>query len=388
MASDAKETQKQENGSKVAFYHVIEEGKFPTTTQIEKVYPNVPSAWMDIYKLQAEALKKYLKGKKGYVYSRDETNGLMRHMEFLASKNMGVTVKDRWNPMDIVMVKKNEEKIIKEKMTKIATGKELPKDKLIKFNLYMKDLMIKKSLLPISLKAIKKGSKEALTEESNIKKTSKGVNFKLKRNTIKCDLDMVKPPLIDTGELSFNFFADDNEVKVQIRSKRYSIASTGPQIILAPIGRASGALLGSASTEAQDMFLKPLGLMRPPSPARDPQISVDGKFKENQIQFWIKHFEKIKNVRIDGTPVNYDMPLELKTKSGVKFEDIIRYALKNFKQDRNTLGRLTSKLFCLRWIDLFSQIQAKKKWPDFLSTLYYGAKKEFGDMNGPFLKIY
>ena len=128
--------------------------------------------------------------------------------------------------------------------------------------------------------------------------------------------------------------------------------------------------------------------MRPPSPARDPQISVDGKFKENQIQFWIKHFEKIKNVKIDGTPVNYDMPLELKTKSGVKFEDIIRYALKNFKQDRNTLGRLTSKLFCLRWIDLFSQIQAKKKWPDFLSTLYYGAKKEFGDMNGPFLKIY
>ena len=53
MASDAKETQKQENGSKVAFYHVIEEGKFPTTTQIEKVYPNVPSSWMDIYKLQA-----------------------------------------------------------------------------------------------------------------------------------------------------------------------------------------------------------------------------------------------------------------------------------------------------------------------------------------------
>jgi len=58
--------------------------------------------------------------------------------------------------------------------------------------------------------------------------------------------------LIDTGELSFAFFVDDEQVKVQIRSKRYSKAATGPQIILAPVGRASGALLGSASTEAID----------------------------------------------------------------------------------------------------------------------------------------
>ena len=387
MATDAKETQKQENGSRIAFQYVVERGKFPTIPQFEKeAYPNMPASWLDTYKLQSDAIKKYVKNKRGYDYSRD--TGIMPFMEQLASKKMGVSVKDRWNPMDIVMVLKNKEPSIRKKMLAIADGKEIPKDKLVKFNLYMKDLLKDKSLIPISLKAIKKGSRQALLEEANLTKKSRGVNFKLKPNTIKCDLDMTMPPLIDTGELSFNFFADDNEVKVQIRSKRYSIASTGPQIILAPVGRASGALLGSASTMAIDDFVKPLSLARPPSPSQDPMVAVDGTFTVGQINFWVKHFNKIVNAKIQGSKVNYDTPLELRKKSGVKFEEILRYAIKHYKDDRNTLGRLTSKLFCLRWIENFMKIDKRGKFPEFLSCLYYGAKKEFGDMNGPFIKIY
>ena len=98
------ETKKQENGSKIVFESVIEKGKFPTTSTIEKVYPNVPAKWVDNYKLQSEALKKYLGSNKGYVYSRDD--GIMPFIERLANKEMGVTKKDAWNPMDIIMVKK------------------------------------------------------------------------------------------------------------------------------------------------------------------------------------------------------------------------------------------------------------------------------------------
>jgi hypothetical protein len=386
MATDARETKKQENGSKLAFEYVIELNKFPEIKDFEKVYPDMPAQWLDIYKAQSQAIKKYLQNSKGYNYSRD--TGIMPFMEKLASSKLGVSVKDRWNPMDIVMIKANQEQIIMKKMTEIAEGKEIPDDKLIKFNLYMKDLLKEKFLIPISLKALKKGATTALLEEANLTKKSVGVNFKLKANTIKCDLDMMKPPLIDTGELSWTFFADDEQIKVQIRSKRYSKAATGPQIILAPTGRASGALLGSASTEAIDLFLRPLNLSRPPSPAKDPQVNINGVFTKSQIEFWGKLYDRIQSATIDGTRINYDAPLDLAGKKGVKFTEILEYGLQFHKSDRSALGRITSKLFCLRWIDIFVNISQRGKWPDFQSCLYYGAKKEFGDKNGPFIKIY
>ena len=386
MATDARETKKQENGSKLAFEFAIEQNKFPSVLDFETVYPNMPAYWMDIYKVQSQAIKKYLANKKGYNYSRDI--GIMPFMEQLASKKMGVSVKDRWNPMDIVMVSRAKEMDIKKNMQSIADGKEKPDDKLIKLNLYKNDLLKSKDLIPISLKAIKKGATTALLEEANLEKKSKGVVFKLKQGSIKCDLDMVKPPLIDTGELSFSFFVDDEQVKVQIRSKRYSKAATGPQIILAPVGRASGALLGSASTEAIDLFLRPLNLQRPPSPSKDPQVDVNGKFSKSQIEFWSKLFDRIRSVTIDGSRIDYDAPLDLGSKTNVNFKEILEYGLQYKDSDRNTLGRITSKLFCLRYIEVFENISRRGMWSEFLSCLYYGAKKEFGDKNGPFIKIY
>ena len=45
MATDAKETQKQENGSRIVFESVIERGKFPTVDYIEKTaYENMPAS--------------------------------------------------------------------------------------------------------------------------------------------------------------------------------------------------------------------------------------------------------------------------------------------------------------------------------------------------------
>ena len=51
------ETKKQENGSKIVFESVIEKGKFPTTSTIEKVYPNVPAKWVDNYNYNQKHLK-------------------------------------------------------------------------------------------------------------------------------------------------------------------------------------------------------------------------------------------------------------------------------------------------------------------------------------------
>tara|TARA_B100000900_G_C20542344_1_gene701041 strand:- start:48 stop:1205 length:1158 start_codon:yes stop_codon:yes gene_type:complete len=380
------ETKKQENGSKIVFESVIEKGKFPTTSTIEKVYPNVPAKWVDNYKLQSQALKKYLGSNKGYVYSRDD--GIMPFIERLANKEMGVTKKDAWNPMDIIMVKKQGQAKIMKEIEKIAYTKGMqPKDRLIKLNLYMKDLLKKKIMLPISLKEIKSGVKEAALEESNVSAKSKGVNFSLVPKSLTCDLDVTKPPLFDTGEFGFKIRVDDEQVKVQVRSFRYSKPSTSVQTDLTPIGRQSGAKLGKAAADATSAFLAKINLQRPPSPTQDTMIAVDGKFTKNQIDFWDKFYKQIKDVPIEGEKVNWDAPIDL-GKQQVTFKRVIEYCLNNKDKDRNVLGRLFSKLVTLRHVHMYQTISKKKMFKEWLSVLYYGAKKEFSDTNGPFIKIY
>ncbi len=385
MATDAKETQKQENGSRIVFESVIERGKFPTVDYIEKnAYENMPASWIKTFELQAEAIKKYVSGKKRYNYSRDK--GIMPIIEKIARTKMGVSVKDRWNPMDIVMVKKEKEKSIIEKIENIGNEKGLvSKQKLSKLNLYMKDLLKSRDMIPISLKALSKGATSAKLEEANIGKTAKGIKFELKKGSVKCDLDMVDAPLFDTGEFALDFFVDGQENHLQIRSFQYSKPQTGPQTDITPKG--AGAKLGKSSSIAIEKFLSGLGLERPVSPVNDPMIDVKGNFTKNQIDFWVKYFNKIRKYKLDGENINWDMPLELKNKF-TGLGEIISYGVKHHEKNRSALGRITSKLHCLRWIEVYYQISKKGKFQDWLSALYYGAKKEFGEMNGPFIKIY
>jgi len=385
MATDAKETKKQENGSRIVFESVIERGKFPTVDYIEKnAYENMPASWLKTFELQANAIKKYVGGKKRYNYSRDK--GIMPFLERIAKDKMGVSVKDRWNPMDIVMVIAAKEKSITKKIEDIGNEKGLDsKQKLSKLNLYMKDLLKSRDMIPISLKALSKGATFAKLEEANLVKKSKGVTFKLKPRSVKCNLDMTKPPLLDTGEFSLDFYADDQENHLQIRNFQYSKPQGGPQTDITP--RGGGAKLGKSSSIAIEKFLQGVGLSRPMSVVNDPMINVAGKFTKNQIDFWVKHFNKIKRYKLDGEKIKWDMPLELRNKI-TSLEEIIRYAIKHHKKDRSALGRLTSKLHCLRWVEVYYKISQKGKFNEWLSALYYGAKKEFGDMNGPFIKIY
>ena len=383
--ADARDTKKQENGSRLFFESVIEKGKEPTIQYIEKnAYEDMPASWFTFYQLQAQALKKYLGSNKGYKYSRDDPNSIMPFIERLAAQKMGVSTKDRWNPMDIVMVKTGKESIIKNKIQKIADGSGEKEEKLVKLNIYMAELLTKKDMIPISLKGLTKNAKEAKLEEANMG-SNKTVEFKLKSGSLKCDLDMTNPPLFDTGEFSFRFFADKEEYGVQIRSFRYSQPTTGPQTDITP--KSGGAKLGKVSTKAIEPFLAEIGLQRPLSVVQDPMISVDGHFTSTQIKFWVDFYRKIQNYKIDGESVNWDQPLELGDKTS-SFEKNLKYGLKNCGNDRNALGRITSKLFTLRYIEIYYKISQKKKFKDWLSTLYYGAKKEFSNLNGPFIKIY
>ena len=378
----AKDTKMQENGSRVFFEQLIEKNKEASVNFIEdKAYPNMPAIWYQYYQLQGKALKKYLGNQRGYLYSRDE--GIMPFLE-KAAKDMGVSTKDKWNPMDIVMVKKSNESKIMKSVEKILAEKIEKEAKLEKLNELMKEKLVDKTMIPISLKGLTKNAKDARIEEANLG-NKKSVKFKLKPNSLYCDLDMVKPPLFDTGEFSLRFFANQNEIAVQVRSFRYSKPTTGPQTDLTPKG--GGAKLGKASVAALRPFLAKLSLEMPPSVVKDPMITITGKFTKQQLDFWTNFYDRIQNETIAGQKVNWDQPLTYGTKKS-SFKKNLETGLKNFEKDRNTLGRIFSKLHALRTIELYMKIDKKDKFEEWLETLYYGAKKEFSNLNGPFIKIF
>ena len=378
----AKDTKMQENGSRVFFEQLIEKNKEASVNFIEdKAYPNMPAIWYQYYQLQGKALKKYLGNQRGYLYSRDE--GIMPFLE-KAAKDMGVSTKDKWNPMDIVMVKKSNESKIMKSVEKILAEKIEKEAKLEKLNELMKEKLVDKTMIPISLKGLTKNAKEARIEEANLG-NKKSVKFKLKPNSLYCDLDMVKPPLFDTGEFSLRFFANQNEIAVQVRSFRYSKPTTGPQTDLTPKG--GGAKLGKASVAALRPFLAKLSLEMPPSVVKDPMITITCKFTKQQLDFWTNFYDRIQNETIAGQKVNWDQPLTYGTKKS-SFKKNLETGLKNFEKDRNTLGRIFSKLHALRTIELYMKIDKKDKFEEWLETLYYGAKKEFSNLNGPFIKIF
>ena len=378
----AKDTKMQENGSRVFFEQLIEKNKEASVNFIEdKAYPNMPAIWYQYYQLQGKALKKYLGNQRGYLYSRD--TGIMPFLE-KAARDMGVSTKDKWNPMDIVMVKKSNESKIMKSVEKILVENIEKEAKLEKLNELMKENLVDKTMIPISLKGLTKNAKEARIEEANLG-NKKSVKFKLKPNSLYCDLDMVKPPLFDTGEFSLRFFANQNEIAVQVRSFRYSKPTTGPQTDLTPKG--GGAKLGKASVAALRPFLAKLSLEMPPSVVKDPMITITGKFTKQQLDFWTNFYDRIQNETIAGQKVNWDQPLTYGTKKS-SFRKNLETGLKNFEKDRNTLGRIFSKLHALRTIELYMKIDKKDKFEEWLETLYYGAKKEFSNLNGPFIKIF
>ena len=189
MATSAVETAKQENGSKMFMESVIENRKTPTFGDMKKVYDGYDSSWKNIYEKQTKALQKFLGIRKGYIYSRDK--GIMPMIEGIAKNECGVSVKDRWNPMDIVLVKKSMKDVVEGTIKEITTIDGMSKDaKLELLNAYMRETLNDKVLIGVSLKAIKENKKVATQELANMAKGSARTTIEYDPGSLKCTLTL------------------------------------------------------------------------------------------------------------------------------------------------------------------------------------------------------
>ena len=392
MATSAVETAKQENGSKVFLESVIEKGVEPSATEMFKVYDGYNSEWKETYKKQADAVKGYIKSQKGYEYSRDD--GIMPYIEGIAKTDCGVSVKDRWNPMDIVMVKKNMKNVVEGTIRELTTIEGMNKPaNLILLNAYMREALEDKILIGISLKAIKANKRTATVELANMKGDKAArININPIDGSVKCTLTLGKkaPYLFDTGELGFDLKTESGaEIHGQSRNFQYSKARNVVQTDLTPKGRDAGAKLGKVSSVALDKFLNDVGLKRPPSAARHPHIPPVGKWSDADKQYWIDLYHDLERSRfkIDfGEVAVYENNVRI----GETFEKVLDKAIEyeTIEADRSSAGRFSSKLIALEWAKVWSELSTKGKMEEWGRILYYGAKKEFSSRNGPFLKIF
>jgi len=408
MAGNAIETAKQENGSKVFFEKYIESTKVPSEVElfsvVVKVYPDLAKKpdlreiWMSTYTKQAVALKSYLKTNKGYLYSRDENMGFMSYIENIAKTRCGVKTKDNWNPADIYMVKKNREKEIRKKIDEITKNPDEMAN-IYSLNAYMRELIDSFDLVPVSLKAISKTKAKADLELSNMGKgKQKELQFTM-NGPLKCYLNFgtnSKTPLeIDNGEIAGQFKVVDTVVNWQTRNFNMSTPRGGVQTDLTPTGKDAGAKIGKASADAIDDFFtkyySKLGIIRPVNAGKDPHIPRPGFWTNEDKKYWIDFQKELSNFKVNGMDIDFgEMKVVYQNKEVSKgsFKNVLDYCIMSEHLNRYAAGRLSSKLTCMRWAYAWALIEKKGLMEEWLKTLYYGAKKEFRDTNGPFIKIY
>ena len=392
MATSAIETAKQENGSRFYLENVIEKNREPSYTEMTKIYDGYNQSWRRTYRKQAEAVKNYIGSQKGYEYSRDK--GIMPFIENIAKTNCGVSVKDRWNPMDIVMIKKNMRNTVEGTIRELTNMDGMSSDaNLTLLNAYMREVLEDKILIGISLKAIKENKKTASVELANMKSDiSSRVKIDYINNSLKLNLTLGKKKnyLFDTGELGFDLKTESGaEIHGQSRNFQYSKARNVIQTDLTPKGKDAGAKLGKVSSVALDKFLGDVGLERPPSASKHFRIPSVGDWEDKHKQYWIDLYDELNrsSFSIDFSEVAV---YENRKKIGEGFKEVldksIEYETEN--KDRSSAGRFSSKLIGMEWAKIWSQIYKKGKMEEWGRVLYYGAKKEFSSKNGPFMKIF
>ncbi len=407
MAGNAIETAKQENASKVYFRKYIESTKVPSESElfseVVEVYPDLAknlalrTAWMSTFQKQAEALQKYLGNSKGYIYSRDERSGFMSFIEDIAKSRCGVSTKDNWDPADIYMVKKSKENEIRKKLDSITKNTDEMAN-IYSLNAYMRELIQSKDLVPVSLKAISKTKTKADLELSNMGKgKAKELIFE-NVGPLKCyanfGTNSKTPTEIDNGEIAGQFKAGDSLVNWQTRNFNMSTPRGGVQTDLTPTGKDAGAKIGKASADAIDDFFSKnyskLGIIRPVNAGKDPHIPLVGKWTPETIKYWVDFQKELSKLKVNGKDIDFgDMKVMYKGKqvSSGSFADVLDYCIRE-EGSKYAGGRLSSKLTCMRWAYAWALIDKKGLMQEWLKTLYYGAKKEFRDTNGPFIKIH
>jgi hypothetical protein len=362
-------TAKQENATKLYCESFIEKGIAPSFDEIKKIYPGVDDDWMDSFESSAKALKKYLGNNNGYEYSREAPKGMMVFLEKIAKECGGVTTKDSWNPMDIVIVKANMKQKIIDDIQCVCTNVK-GKLALDALNEKMRFYGRSKDLLGISLKKLNPKNK-IITEWSD-PKIAMATKNNIDLNGITLNWN-IAGSYFETGELSFKLNINGKPTAMQVRSfsgkprekNQFDMTQAGSS---AKLGKVSGP-------DAIDPFLSARGMNR--FNMRDmPKV---GAWTGVQRKYWIDLFDSLSSVKIGGQSIQWG-----DNNNKQDWEIMLDKVIVREREATKMASQLSSKLQSLYFLD--NMYKMGDDVMDFFETCYYGAKKQYQGA-GVFLKI-
>ena len=374
------------------------------------VYPQANAVWRRSYDEQVLGLQQYMISRSisttGWVWSRDQSSGMMNFLNKIAQQKGGVTGSlDSWNPMDVVAVKKSDEAKIKKKITEMCdTGDKLLN--LNNLNALMEEFIREKKLMPISLKQVGKNERGTFEMSSNLKtrEAKRRSLHEFSADKFMCDLawDANANEWKFAQEISWDMVDNGGggregmSVHVQGRTFQAKQPREKPQHSGAAVG-ATGAMLGKASVGKLDAFVKKCGLTEVPAPAKHPHIPNPGSVWSNSDKkYWIDLYNTLRSARIDGQSIDFGRPgkyMEGTNPSEDGFEAALNEACladqrgARTKTGRSAGSRLTAKLWGMEWLHRYYMMSKKKKFDIFMHVLVDAMKKE-SSTAGPFIKVF
>jgi len=374
------------------------------------VYPQANAVWRRSYDEQVLGLQQYMISRSisttGWVWSRDQSSGMMNFLNKIAQQKGGVTGSlDSWNPMDVVAVKKSDEAKIKKKITEMCdTGDKLLN--LNNLNALMEEFIREKKLMPISLKQVGKNERGTFEMSSNLKtrEAKRRSLHEFSADKFMCDLawDANANEWKFAQEISWDMVDNGGggregmSVHVQGRTFQAKQPREKPQHSGAAVG-ATGAMLGKASVGKLDAFVKKCGLTEVPAPAKHPHIPNPGSVWSNSDKkYWIDLYNTLRSARIDGQSIDFGRPgkyMEGTNPSEDGFEAALNEACladqrgARTKTGRSAGSRLTAKLWGMEWLHRYYMMSRKKKFDVFMHVLVDAMKKE-SSTAGPFIKVF
>ena len=343
----------------------------------------------------------------GWVWSRG--NGMMGYLNQIALERCGVSTLDNWNPMDIVGVQGGQESIIKQTCEAMIVRPTTEEQKVANRGI-LNDIMVENiynnKLLPISLKFIdaKERPGYELSPDLQTTRIKEKMRHHFKIKEVTCDLqwNAQDNQWRENQEISWKMYDDGGNgrkaisIKIQGRAFGGKAARENPQHEGTPEG--AGAKLGKAAINELRNFVTGLGLQNVPSPTQHPQIPKPGDtWQPGQKAYWIGLYNNLSGTTISGQPINFKSPGvygEGMTASKTGWAAALDAACTADEEGRMVTSdparsagnRLTSKLWGLEWLKLYTEISARGKWDAFVYLMYHSCKKELPGM-GPFIKI-
>ena len=370
-------------------------------------------AWKANYDLQWNALLMFYMIPKsiplsGWKWSREESSGMMKYLEKIASERCGVKTMDSWNPMDVVGVKKNKETAIKSLIESLVVKGGDPMANREVLNGIMIQSINDKILIPVSLKFIDYRKKEKPGLE--LSKDLKGRNAKLKAvnhfvyRNFSCDLEWstYKNEWRNSNEISWDMIERKKGKEIHIQGRLFHGREPRELPQTDAKAKGAGALYGKSAINELKNFLTKYGRSIPPSPSKHPKMPMPGQpWTDPMKQYWINLYNRLSTAQIDGqkiemgTPgaygesmrdVKYGFPAALDAACDAD-EQGLRTPGSGRSSNRSSGGRLAAKLWGMEWLDRYYQLSKKHKFDAFAHQLLAASKKELPGM-GPFIKVY